>query len=74
MANTTVKTAMRSSRDIGGSKIVIWRNREHYIDVKNDVRPDRIPVAECVRNGRVYRRTGVTKPEQVIKLIKEELL
>ena len=62
-----------TSRSIGGSRIVVSRTAEHYIDVRKDTRRDRCDRAECVRSGHVYRSVPVTKPEQVVELIKEEL-
>ena len=55
-----------------GARCVIWRNSEHYIDVRKDVRT-RLDIAECVCQGRVYRRVFIDAPEELIELMYEEL-
>lgn len=68
--------ALRVETHISGSRCVIWRTKEHYIDVR---KTPRCEIAECVRNGHVYRRVPLSlntlhAAEEVIVLIREELL
>ncbi len=60
------------------SRCVIWKHREHYIDVRQDHRSTRYETAECVRNGRVYRLVIIDlakdAPAQVMALVREELI
>lgn len=57
-----------------GSRLVIWKHREHYIDVARMRGGEE--VAECVRNGQVYLRVPLHReqaPEELIQLMKREL-
>lgn len=64
--------------DIGGSKLVIFKHLEHYIDVKATGRPlAHFTYIECVRQGRVYLRDTVPDhcaPERIVELMRQELL
>lgn len=67
---------LRVDLHISGSRCVIWRHGQHYIDVRRGPHYD---TAECVRNGRVYRYVRINPSpayaaRQVISLIREELL
>jgi Zn ribbon nucleic-acid-binding protein len=66
------------TRHIAGARCVIYRNPEHYIDVRKDARTPRYETAECVRQGRVYRRQPIDLAQdpaaQVLQLIREELV
>ena len=68
---------LRVETHYAGSRCVVWRNREHYVDVRKDTRSDRYEVAECVRYGQVYRRVHIDMahdaPNQLLQLIREEL-
>jgi hypothetical protein len=68
---------MRVDTHISGSRCVIWRTSEHYIDVRHTQDPT-YDIAECVRSGQVYRREHVYvadgAPAHVAQLIREELL
>jgi hypothetical protein len=69
---------LQVNRQISGSSCVIYKHREHYIDVRTSVRSTRYHSAECVRNGQVYRRVDIDlagdAPEQIVQLVREELL
>lgn len=65
-------------KHISGSRLVILRNLEHYIDVRYG-RHDNFDEVECVRRGRVYRRECIATwhddcADRLLKIIKEELL
>lgn len=70
--------SLRVETHYSGSRCVVWKHREHYIDVRQDYRSTRYETAECVRNGQVYRRAAIDlandAPQQLVQLIKEELL
>ena len=63
-------------KDYGGSRVVIFLGRDHYIDVRKDIRKDRIEVAEVVSKGQVTRYVPLQEknaPETLIQIIKDEL-
>lgn len=67
---------MRVETHYAGSPCVIWKNNEHYIDVRTDLRTPWQHNIEVVRNGRVYRSESVLieqAPERICELMREEL-
>ena len=71
---------LRVETHYSGSRCVIWRTQEHYIDVQaNRSLSGKQDIAECVRNGHVYKRVGLSPDpaiaaEEVIQLMRKELL
>lgn len=45
---------MKVETHIGGSDVVVWLGRDHYIDARRDVRKPDFRLIEVVRNGHVY--------------------
>lgn len=71
--------SLRVDTHISGSHCVVWKTSEHYLDCRKGATRAGTPVTniEAVRNGQVYRRRQVVDaqaPEQVIQMIREELL
>ena len=66
---------MRVDTTIAGSRCVIYKHREHYIDVRHH--SPRYELAECVRGGQVYRRHHIDlaqdAPAQLMQLVREEM-
>ena len=65
------------------SPVVVWRNKEHYIDTYRDARYPGVTFIQAVRRGHVYfreraldndERPGFSAPERIIYLMKQELL
>ena len=59
---------------IAGSNVTVFKNSEHYLDARRDVRTPGVSHIELVRNGRVYRREQVSDadaPMRVVDLMKE---
>lgn len=70
---TTLTVATHHS----GSYVVVFKNREHYIDVRRDVRHPTNSFIEVVRCGQVIHRSVTFNdfaPKRIIELIKEYLL
>ena len=68
---------MKVETHYSGSPVVVWKNREHYIDVRTDIRTPWQHNIEVVRCGQVYRRESVLieqAPERICELMQEELL
>jgi Zn ribbon nucleic-acid-binding protein len=67
---------MQVDSHIAGSRCVIYKNKNHYIDVRTH--STNFEVAECVKQGHVYKTVSIylkdDAPYQVIKLVKEELI
>lgn len=72
--------SLRVDTHYSGSRCVIWRNKEHYIDVIKNVGPNQNQDrAECVRRGQVYKRLWLhTDPAiasvELIQLMRQELM
>lgn len=71
--------SLRVDTHISGSHCVVWKNSQHYLDCRKGKTRAGTPVTniEAVRNGQVYRRKQVVDdaaPEQVIQMIREELM
>lgn len=67
---------LRVDTHIAGSKVVVWRNREHYIDAREDYRFPKYNFIEVVHSGRVRIRELVhvdASPERIIELMRNEL-
>jgi hypothetical protein len=67
---------MQVDSHIAGSRCVIYKNKNHYIDVRTY--STYFELAECVKQGHVYKKVVIylkdDAPHQVMSLVKEELI
>lgn len=64
---------MKTSKAIAGSYVVVWKNAQHYIDARKDVRYPNMSFIEVVRDGFVRQRLQVPNdraPETIVELMK----
>ena len=65
---------MKVETHISGSRCVVFKTNEHYLDARTDVRRPWLTFIEIVRNGRVYLRDTVDNvhaPERIAYYMKE---
>lgn len=68
---------MKVETHSAGSICVVWNTKNHYIDVRKDVRRPHLSFIEVVKNGRVYIYDTVDNifaPERIIYYIKQEFV
>lgn len=73
---------LRVETHYANSPVVVWRNKEHYIDTYRDARYPGVTFIEVIRAGQVYlreralnkdERPGYSSPERIIYLMRTEL-
>jgi hypothetical protein len=66
---------MRVNTTTAGSRCVIYKNREHYIDVRHH--SPQCELADFVLRGQVYKRVFIDltedAPRQLMQLVREEM-